>query len=229
MPLQKCRYAFMNAEQREAWKRISATSSLRAAKEALEAQAASAPNTRMEWADISKMVMGAISPIEDEKKAFIAAREADVRAWLSRKQLLAFGFETERRLNDVPVSVPDEMWSGKIDWFAGKVTHNSLTFIEVRLIPTAQLEGTLLDDLEAAPQKRGRPTVAQFVETAIKDLADHGKIDTNASQAAHYDIIREHVVTVAQREGTEIQRLSNETIRQYFSPVFKDLKKTKKQ
>ncbi|PJE30422.1 hypothetical protein CVM39_06875 [Pseudooceanicola antarcticus] len=159
--------------------------------------------------------------------------QEDLRRWLRTGQLVALGFEPPRKEASPPLTIPAEYWPqthtpSLTRWQANTLKHASLAFVDVRIVSKAQFDAVLAPAaLQQAPV--GRPAVNTAIKQICQDLIDAGKIKTDLSMKAHYPMIREHL---AQRDldlPIPPEAINDETIRKTFSPLFRDLKKTKKQ
>lgn len=65
----------------------------------------------------------------------LEALQASVLGYLSRGLAEGYGFEPPRRLQDSVVPIPAEAWTGKVDWSSSTLMHQSIRFIEIRIMP----------------------------------------------------------------------------------------------
>ena len=86
------------------------------------------------------------------RDAALSAMRKDVVGSILDGELLAYGFEEPRKVEDHPWEVPSEVCRHQIDWDYDKASGVGLSFVEVRLMP-AHWKPKLLADLAAS-----RPT-----------------------------------------------------------------------
>jgi hypothetical protein len=101
----------------------------------------------------------------------------NVLRWLSQEQLLAVGYSHPRQPDDIPRSIPPELFSLLFFRFdSNRIEGNGLRFDVVRVVRTAALFG----DKESTPiveKKRGRPTAQPVILAAYKASKEAGLID----------------------------------------------------
>lgn len=169
--------------------------------------------------DKMQPVMGGLS----ERNKVRAAMENNVAQYIQEGQLVAFGFQSPRSIQDHPWPIPKELWGHIVKWDSGRVSGQGLDFIEVRLMP-AQWEPKILGELVAPDTKRpgqGRPTVKPFIDGAYDALLAAGHIQAAPSMAAVADLIRSWLVEVYPDRAGQFEKLADETIRLQVTDRFK--------
>lgn len=228
VPLQSAWEAYATSEARERWGAIKRKSLLQTIVDGLESVAESDLSAHEKFqAGFAPFVSvaSAQNGVRGELQAALLGQILD-------GHLFGFGFEPRRKLASLPVSVPTQVWQGRIEWDKGAVESGSLRFIEVRLI-TRQVRNEILERpspvAQDAPPTRGRPAVGPHIEDACKALIAEGRIDPSRSAKSHFDLIRERLDQRADELPVPAGEISFETIRKHFAPHFRELKKNRKQ
>lgn len=178
------------------------------------------------------------------------APQNDVKALLEQTLLnglyhgkfTAFAFEPPRKVASAPFKIPPYFWQGSVSWGNSELRYQGLHFVEVRVVrhdfePLAILFGEREAGPESIPKPvpertnalPGRPSIKSLVTDAFQALSAGNRIDCTASALSHYPLIRHWIKTNCADAGSKAENLSNEGIRAYFSPLFKELKKNRKQ
>jgi len=183
----------------------------------------------------------AAKPITDERSQIWAECENQLMHHIRRGALRGFAFEAPRTHGAIPIELSPRVWNGKLDWHKNKITHESLSFVEVRLI-TARKTQTFLDSKAVVkippkpvsivhtspkvhePPNRGRPTVKKEVEQAFRALHADNRINIQLSSKSHYPLIREWLSDNAKGLSVRPTTMSDETIRRITAPLFNALK-----
>lgn len=228
IPLQSAWEVYAAPEVNERWNAIKGKSPLQALMAGLEA----AGESDMSAHERVQAGFGPAASVASEQLGLKDEMRDAVLGQIREGHLFGFGFEPRRKLTSLPVSVPGHIWQGRIDWDRGAVELASLRFIEVRLI-TRQARNEILErPSPVAPEgvpTRGRPAVGPHIEAACKALISEGRIDPSRSATSHFDLIRERLDQFAEELPVPAGEISFETIRKHFAPLFKELKKNRKQ
>ena len=176
--------------------------------------------------------MQSAQPLLSERSNIIDEMRAPIEKHLLLGNLIGFGFEPPRKMESQPFEIPRNCWKGWIDWAGSKVRGEGLEFVEVRLI-TAQKKARLGAPQSAADtietRQVGRPGIGPHVAEAFKILNEAGKIETSASAKSHFPLVRRLLSQTYPDVYPLGHKISDEGIRAHFSPLFKALKKSRKQ
>jgi len=100
-------------------------------------------------------------------------------------------------------------------------------------VTTRRIRKEILNLREAAPipssASRGRPLVSRSIRAAANALLQAGQIDVSRSARSHHPDIRNWLIENTDDLPVAPQDIHDETLRQHFSPIFNELKKTNKQ
>ena len=141
-------------------------------------------------------------------------------------ELRCFAFEPPRTLSSNPVEMQIEHWTAYPNWETGEFKANGLHLIELRVLKAEKVADVIGS---AETTKVGRPSIEPHVTAAFAELNLLGKIDVSKSAISHFQLIREWINRHDPKQELNALHLGNEGIRAHFSPLFKALKKTRKQ
>ncbi|WP_282181766.1 hypothetical protein [Aliiroseovarius marinus] len=161
----------------------------------------------------------------------IGKLQSDVLSYVSKGHLHGYGYELPRYVSSTPVAIPNEAWNGKLDWIKGTLNYHGMQFVDVRLT-TNRIRNEVLrrGNVDRTPPSAvGRPSVSEDILEAFNALSDADEIDTSKSLKWHYPKVRRWLELRKPQLPTPPKYISDETIRKNISPLFKELKKTKKQ
>jgi|GEM_PF-1585525 len=176
---------------------------------------------------------GEITKLSEPFERMCQKAQSEIKKDIRNGRLVATAHEVDRRLSSRPHFVPLDLWEGYISWTSGTLKKGKLKAIEVRLIEASKMPGVVAEliEIQAPPEEKhiGRPSFEDAISAAINSLMETCRIDTDKSQAWHYPLIRLELEHPRYNLDKPPQDIHDETIRRYFSPIFKELKKTKKQ
>jgi len=141
-------------------------------------------------------------------------------------QFRSFAFELPRSLTSIPVELRPEHWTAYPNWQTGEFKANGLHLIELRVLKAEKVADVIGS---AETTKVGRPSIEPHVTAAFAELNRLGKIDVSKSAVSHFPLIREWINRHDPKQELNALHLGKEGIRAHFSPLFKALKKTRKQ
>lgn len=166
----------------------------------------------------------------------IAAERSKVRD-MCKKQLLhhvetgallSIAFNAPRTLNTPPLELAPRVWRGQLKWEQGQITHESLTFVEVRLITAQKVKALLVGKLNTLTNTEqpvsGRPGIKSDIEEAFNTLLQAGNFNINASVKSQCQIIRDWLVEFKPEGGFSSTRPGYDAIRRYISPLIAAIK-----
>lgn len=215
---------YAQPELKQAWNAISSQSAL----EALEQGALNVGDTDLSLHEKIALASSGAQKILSERTALMNTLRANILNYIKQGQLFAYGFEQQRTLSSIPIEVPASLWKGKCDWQASKLTAQSLNFIEIRLT-TKRIRDEIM--CGEAPQTKtvGRPSIGAYITAAFAGLNEAGRINTSNSAISHFPMVREWIKNNRPDCHLKANTIGDEGIRAYFAPLFKDLKKYRKQ
>jgi hypothetical protein len=228
MHLRRAPYAYAPKSDKEEHKRLHGVSAIELTTKAAEDTAASGLTG---W-EAMNAIMSASSPILSARTELDNRMRAFVLHHLEHGNLFAYGFEPPRRLDSQSLEIPTAYWKGNIHWSKASLSAQGLEFTEIRI-----LSKQLRDELTAEQSTRadldkrqaGRPSIKLHIQEAFSDLNDTNNIDINFPAKSHYPLIREHMRNMHPDLYPEDRKLGDEGIRFHFSPLFNELKKSRKQ
>lgn len=153
--------------------------------------------------------------------------EEHLLAALLTGEATGFGFEAMRRSGDSPMRIPTEVWASAPGWTDNRIEAEGFSFLEVRLL-LADQEADLTEEWRTAylPKPRKRPSgpvgTSRQIEDAYRALKAAGRVDTSANLLAHYDTVRQWLMTYYPNDGFTEKRPSDETLRKTLRPLFED-------
>jgi hypothetical protein len=214
---------------RKAWDELKKRSAMEEAAQSLK----QCTDKKQSWFDILGTMAAGANVVLAPRGAVLRDAQALLLADIKAGKMLAFGFEPPRRLQSIPVYIQAKHWNQSVNWDDSTVVSAGLKFVEVRIIPS-QIVQTIIDKnidtqrkkIETLPATPGRPTIQHYVKSAFFALSELGQIDTDRSALSHYPHVNQWI-----KENTSYcaDSLSDEGIRAHFSPLFKELKKNRKQ
>lgn len=177
---------------------------------------------------------------DQERNRLIETGKRHVTEGLRAGAIRAFGFENPRKLDDLAVELDAEIIAGNpyFRWDNGTAKYQGLSFVEIRMMESAQATGLvakwreengtgarILTDTSTNPA--GRPSWTQEIERAFEALNRAGKINLNAKMKPHYPLIRQwlasHSLSLVANDSTP----GDEAIRRVVSRHFKAAKTSK--
>ncbi len=180
--------------------------------------------------DIAEQLLGEIVVKITPQADLLERAKQQITNYLLDGTYRGYGFDRPRTLDTEPVLLPAECWKGAVSWAGNEVQFQSLKFCEVRIrMMREHLDPILNKPFESPAVKPGRPTVAPAIEAAFYALNKIGQIDPKASLQSHYPKVRKWLELNFPNLPVPADRISSETIRRIISPLFKELRKIKKQ
>ena len=232
VPLSKAWLTYARPDLKEEWTALGAKSALTALTTSI---------TRVGLLDKSApaqsgpSILNLLQPAQDILQARLnvtKALQGNILEYLKDGHAFAYGFEPPRHLTSVPVALPKGIWKGAFDWNNSTITYAGLSFVQVR-VTTRRIRKEILNLHEAAPipsvASRGRPSVARSIRAAANALLQAGQIDVSRSARSHHPNIRNWLLENTDDLPVAPEDIHDETLRQHFSPIFNELKKTNKQ
>lgn len=227
IPLARAAIHYAPKDLRKEWVELSKKSPFAEGLKAFE------ETKKTDWLDAMSDFVRASHAVSEPLEKITNEAKSILLAHIKAGRVLGLGFEPPRRINSIPVHIPEKYWNGWIEWGTSAVSHGALKFVDVRVISLQAAQPLLLkfkaDELkmiEGSPRPIGRPSIKVHVETAFNALKVAGKIDASKSARSHYPIVRQWIMQHSSHEG---EALSDEGIRAHFSPLFSELKKSRKQ
>tara|TARA_R100000935_G_scaffold30156_1_gene50478 strand:+ start:24326 stop:25072 length:747 start_codon:yes stop_codon:yes gene_type:complete len=232
VPLSKAWLAYAQPDLKAEWTALEGKSALTALTTSVkQAGLQDKCDTSQSGASIQNL----LQPAQDILQARLnvtKALQGNILEYLKDGHAFAYGFEPPRHLASVPVALPKGIWKGAFDWNSSTITYAGLSFVQVR-VTTRRIRKEILNLGEAAPippaASRGRPSVARSIRAAANALLQAGEIDVSRSARSHHPDIRNWLLENTDDLPVAPKDIHDETIRQYFSPIFNELKKTNKQ
>lgn len=231
-PLSNAWLTFAHPKLKSQWKALESKSALTALSTSAEQLGHQDTPEALQRIDFMQKLLQPAQEILQARSDVKRRLQDNILNYIKNGQVFAYGFERPRMMASVPVELPEEVFRGRIDWENSAITHAGLHFVEVRLT-TQRIRSEILTGIDpedaAAPPSKGRPTVAPHIAAAVQALLESGQIDISCSARSHYPKIRYWLSQNAKDLPVSPDEVHDETIRLTFSPLFKELKKTKKQ
>ena len=156
----------------------------------------------------------------------------NILGYIAKGYLHGFGYELPRSMADTPVAIPKSAWSGRVGWDKNTLSYQGVELCAVRLT-TNRIRNEILDrgHVTSTPsaKARGRPSIGPDIEAAFHALNSTGDIDPNKWAKSHFDKVRKWLELNRPNLMVPAASISSEAIRSHFSPLFRDLKKNRKQ
>ncbi|NKX37371.1 hypothetical protein HGG70_05405 [Rhodobacteraceae bacterium R_SAG4] len=225
--LNKSAYLFSPAAERDNYDRLHSIDYMSMANDAAKAALLVGKNAR----DTGMAATQAASDLAKARLDWRNRRQGVVLNGLQNAQLIAYGFEPPRRMDGQPVEIPATYWTGRVQWDECKLTVQGLEFIEIRIVTPQVRDEVLKPSKIETPeaQATGRPSIKPLIEEAFHALLSDGLIDPTKSAKAHYPVVRQWLQSNKPEAGANATSPTDEGIRKYFSPLFRDLRTTHKQ
>ena len=141
-------------------------------------------------------------------------------------KLVVYGYALPRSVNDHPVQIPADVWSGNIGWRKSTVSGNGLEFVAVRVLPKKthdQITERDVGQFLPPPRKMiGRHSHKVVILEAYDELKANDKIAFNRPMTKFFDGLREWLCLRYPESTGPYSDLSDETIRKTVSPLFKE-------
>lgn len=162
----------------------------------------------------------------DEKDTLTRQINQNFADMVLSSELRCFAFEFPRKVSSEPIEMQPKIWTVYPNWKTGEYKANGLHLIELRVLLQGDAESLITIP---EPVAAGRPTIRDYVKAAFGALDQMGEIKVTSSATYHYPMIRQWIGENISDSKTIASELSNEGIRAHFSPLFKELKKNRKQ
>lgn len=232
IPLSSAALQFAPEEIRTEWAQLSKRNAIAEGTEAVKNLA-----TGVSWSDIMGAFLSSGNEIEAPKRNLVKIAQNGLLEHIKAGRVFGLGFEPPRRVSSLPVQIPAKCWSQFVIWERSEINYQTLKFVDVRLF-TQKMALPVLQKLKAQeisltpttpkpkPKPIGRPSVKAHVQNAFIALDEAGQIDPNKTGISHYDAIRRWIGENTSYDGDGLGR---EGIREHFSPLFSELKNSRKQ
>jgi hypothetical protein len=228
---------FALPEVKVQWQELQQRSAMKEASEALKTLPL---QKRTLWDSFDTLLNGA-APVLHARRVILDEAEKALLIGLKAGTYLGVGFEPPRRLSSVPVRIPSQLWQHSPAFDRARLSANSLEFIDIRVLDAPMFHRVIQDrsktlsshkvllpapEVTPTPAKPGRPSAKPHIEAAFAALEQSGVIDPTKSKRSHYPSITQWITENTSYDGA---RLSDEGIREHFSPLFEALKHRRKQ
>ena len=159
------------------------------------------------------------------KDSIVEQQKNEIIQSISNGTLIALGYSLPRRPIDTPQVLPDDVWSGKIDWNESSVTANSLHFVSVHLVH----KDLKFERKKLLPvgQKLSKRTYQVAVLEAFNYLKNKGLIDLAKPMTHSYDPIRNYLIATYPDQADHYKNMHNKTIWLVISDLFPKKKSEK--
>jgi hypothetical protein len=145
-----------------------------------------------------------------------------IASLLEESRLLAFGYVLPRRPDDMPVPIPADIWSRKIDWRKSEVSGN---IVPEKWVDQPSIQFLASPEIASIISKR--PSLKIIIPEAYRDLEKSGAIDFSAPMTRCYNSIRAHLAGRFPEHAGYFRSISDETIRKLISAKYQADKKSK--
>ena len=218
-PMNGARLGDAPTELRERWEKSKEVSAIDAFKESAKS---SVENGVAGW-DAFSAALKDSTVITGERDKIIKECEKLLLHRLITGDLQSYAFEAPRKLESKPVKLPTRVWKGRLDWHSNKIVHESLSFIEVRLISTQKAKTFLAANLKMIPQPKrptmGRPGIKADIEEAFFALMEAGKFDLDAPVKSQCQLIRSWLIHFKPHGGYGPDKPGYDAIRRHTKPL----------
>lgn len=150
--------------------------------------------------------------------------ETNILRHIQSGALLSYGFCAQRTVEASPIKLERRVWGGTRKWSENTIAHESLTFVEVRLINPHSIKillGASLDKIIPASTSptAGRPTIKNDIEEAFRSLLDAGKFDLDASVKSKCQDIRNWLIHFKSDGNYGPNKPKYDAIRRHLKPL----------
>ncbi|MBF0446380.1 MAG: hypothetical protein HQL68_12400, partial [Magnetococcales bacterium] len=139
-------------------------------------------------------------------------------------------FVSPRKLEDDPVLIPADIWSGFVDWKSSSVEGNGLKIVAVRVVPFHWLEQAVTERSQDIKSNKnaGRPNSRSILIIKAYDaLVAESAIDYSLKFTVLTDQIRLWVANNSPEHPDLYKELKYNTIYKVLKDVFQEDKKNK--
>lgn len=238
--LTNARLQFAPLELRREWQALQARSAITEAQEHLEQNQPSDKS----WMNLLGTALQGAQEVVKARQDVLKRAEEHVTGRINSGDLVAVGFDAPRKSHSIPVEIERTHWLNSVNWDNSEIRSQGLHFVQVRLairvaeVPASDAKLTTKTTdfspsnkkvVHVRARKRGRPAIGPYVKTAFAELLNAGEIDTNASAKSHFEKVRAWVLKNKSADQIDGLTFGDEGIRTHFSPLFKELKRNRKQ
>jgi hypothetical protein len=186
----------------------------------------------LEMRDTGKNILDNLSAAMAGPQAIFAARQkatdalnAQLLQALRAGDLIAYGFEAPRGLDDRPRLLSPDLWKSVNLPKGTELREKGLHLIELRVATRAAKRESqgLPATSPGHSQPPGRPGVAPDIRAAFEALHAQGKIDAARPARSHFAMVRDWLIEHRPNMATSPKHIKDETIRRHFSPLFNAL------
>lgn len=221
-PIQKARFDLAPKKLVEQFKELSKTSLNTEWNSQLEKS--EAKNRKV--LETLSIALNSASRASAEKQSIETEINQNFADMIIERKLRCFAFEPPRKLNSQPIEMQAEHWTAYPIWETGEFKANGLHLIELRVMRAEEMP----ERIEAPQQvKLGRPTIKNHVAATFEALLAEGRINIEISAKSHFPLIRNWIAENDSSGNLNAPHIGDEGIRGHFSPLFKELKKNRKQ
>ena len=218
-PMHDAWRAYAPKELRESWKKSREVSAMKS----FEESAVSGRKNGIEGMELFATALMGAKVVTDERERIRAECEEIFFSHIKRGALRSFAFCSPRTHDSVPVEIAARVWNGNVEWMSSKITHESLTFIEVRIINNGEINALLAKKLSTLPSStrplNGRPSIKSDIEEAFNALMGAGKFAIDAPVKSQCQIIREWLIHYKPEGGFGPSKPGYDAIRRHLKPL----------
>jgi hypothetical protein len=142
--------------------------------------------------------------------------QAHLVQFLADRRLVAYGFLLPRKLSDIPVRIPRDLFELRfINWADASIKGAGLAFVSVRVLraSNAQKIDGRLPAIAPAQRPQGRPSAHAHIQRAIASLFADGTLPNGKSRKADIEVVRQRVRQLFPTEHPTYRGLSDSKIR----------------
>lgn len=220
IPMSKAAFTFAPKDLRDQWENAHKASALTTFMDGLIV----VPEDEPKGMDTFIELMKAPQVILGDRTKIKETCEMHILRYIQSGALQSFAFAAPRAVDASPIKLDPHVWDGARKWSENTIIHESLTFVEVRLLNPYSIEkllGANLDKVIPASitPGPGRPSVQRDIEEAFHSLLDAGKFDLDASAKSKSQDIRKWLIHFKSDGNYGPDKPKYDAIRRHLKPL----------
>lgn len=220
IPMRQAAIAYAPKNLRAQWDSTQKVSILKTLTDGLKAS----PKDGPQGMDLFMKAMEKPQKIHQTRIEIQETCQANILRYIQSGALQSFAFAAPRTVSASPIELESRVWRGRLKWPDSTITHESLTFVEVRLITPNNVKTLLAAKLEKIIPTTtrpvvGRPTIKNDIEDAFQSLLAAGKFDLEASVKSQCQDIRRWLVHFKTDGNYGPDKPKYDAIRKHLKPL----------
>lgn len=224
IPMCEAAFRFAPKDLRDQWESAHKASALTTFMDGLKAAPKPAPEDGLHGLGLFNDLMEEPQKIMQERSEVKKTCEANILQYIQSGALQSYAFGAPRTVDAPPIKLDPRIWGGTLNWPDNTIIHESLTFVEVRLINPYSIKKLLGANLDkvipvSTTPAAGRPTIKNDIEEAFQSLFDAGKFDLDASVKSKCQDIRNWLIHFKPDGSYGPDKPKYDAIRRHLKPL----------